>query len=140
MAELYLIAQLGALRPVDDEGKEFIAKRHGKTLRCEVVEPRNAGHHRKFFAMLNIVLKSQDHYKNIDQLLNVCKLAIGHVEVCKTKHGMVQWPASISWAKMDQEAFDAFYNRAVDWVCMEVIPGLSKGDLNSEVAEQLVRF
>lgn len=140
MPELYVIAQLGALRPVDDDGREYIAKKQGKTLRVEITEPRNAGHHRKFFAMMGIVLRAQDHYKTTDQLLNVCKLAIGHVEVCKTKHGMVQWPASISWAKMDQEQFDAFYNRAVDWVCMEVLPGLAKGDLDNEVAEQLVRF
>lgn len=140
MAELYLIAQLGTLRPIDDEGREYLAKKQGKTLKVEITEPRNAGHHRKFFAMLKIVLDNQDHYTSIDQLLNVCKIRIGHVESVRTKHGIVEWPASISWAKMDQAAFDAFYNHAVSWVCAEVIPGLAAKDLNAEVAEQLVRF
>ena len=140
MADLYLYAHLGVLKPVDDDGRSFIARKQGKTLRCEVTEPRNIGHHRKFFAMLNIVLQNQDHYQSIDQLLNVCKMRIGHVESVMTKHGLIEWPASISWAKMDQDAFEAFYDRAVKWVCLEVIPGLAEKQLRAEVETELLRF
>ncbi len=140
MAEFYAIAVMGALRPVDDEGRAFIAKKQGKTVRVEVTEPRNSGHHRKFFAMLKIVLDNQDFYRSMDELLNVCKLAIGHVQVAQTARGPVRWPASISWAKMDQTAFEGFYNRAVDWVLKEVIPGLARKDLDAEVERELLSF
>lgn len=139
MAEFFAIAQMGALRPVCDEGRAFIAKKQGKTVKITVTEPRNIGHHRKFFAMMKVVFENQDHYSK-DELLNVCKLAIGHVEVCQTPRGPVRWPASISFAKMDQAAFDDFYNRAVQWVMTEVIPGLAQKDLDAEVERELMSF
>jgi len=90
--------------------------------------------------MLKIVLDNQEHYQSLDELLNVCKLAIGHVQVAQTARGPVRWPASISFAKMDQTSFDDFYNRAVQWVLTEVIPGLARGDLDAEVERELLSF
>ncbi len=138
MAELYLIAQLGALRPVDDEGKSFIAKKQGKTLRCEVTEPRNAGHHRKFFAMVNILVENSSWSK--DEIVNLIKLGIGHVHVCQTPKGYERWPASISWANMDDTGFRDFYDRSVNWVLQELFPHLERGALDAEVEERLMRF
>lgn len=140
MADFLAQVQLGKLCPVDDIGREYLAKKHGRTVKVSVSEPRNLGHHRKFFAMLQIILDNQEHYKSKDELLGVCKLRIGHVVTVQTKHGVERWPATINWAQMDQAAFDDFYSRAVAWVAEEVIPGLSLDMLNAEVAETLRSF
>lgn len=135
------INRLGALVPLDQHGRDAVAKvGHGKQVLVTVKRARNPQHHRKLFAMFNIVLQNQDYYKDVEQLLAACKLAIGHCDLIKTKHGMVGLPKSIAFHALDQIAFNDFYDRAVQWVVSEVIPGLSAGDLNAEVESELKRF
>lgn len=131
----------GRLEPIDDMGREALSKiGKGEILRAEIKRPRNVDHHRKFFAMLQIVYQNQEHYQSTDDLLDVLKLRVGHCRTIQTKHGEVKIPESISFAAMDQTAFNEFYDKAVDWVCKEVIPGLKASALNSEVEAELREF
>jgi hypothetical protein len=41
---------------------------------------------------------------------------------------------------MSEDDFSVFYDRAVDWMLAEVIPGLQHSDLTREVEERLMRF
>ena len=139
--EILMKKRLGALRPVDAGGDEVLRGIGAEeTVMVRIKRPRSPQHHRKFFAMLGIVLKNQEHYKNMDDLLNVCKLRVGHVTTIATKLGDVQVPKSISFASMDQTAFRVFYDAAVDWVTREVIPGLKRGELDAEVEAELREF
>lgn len=142
MAEVILRKRLsGVLEPVDDDGKRTLAKfKNGTLIRAQVTKPRNVHFHRKFFAMLNLILQNQEHYKSVDDLLDVCKLRIGHVRVIQTATGEERVPQSISFAAMDETAFQEFYDRAVNWMLEEVIPGLRKHDLNQEVEAELMQF
>ena len=136
-----MVKRLGALRPTDDEGTEAMQKiSDGSLVKVTWTRPRNIRFHNKFFAMLGIVFKNQEHYKSMDELLGVCKLRIGHVVVVQTPHGEEKWPKSISFAKMDETEFSAFYDRAVDWVISEVIPGLQRQHLDEEVEAELIGF
>ena len=138
MASILLHRTLGSLHPVDDEGREIIAKfSAGEIIKAEISRPRNVKFLRKFFAMLQIILENQDHYKSMDDLLDVSKLSVGHVRVIQTKRGEVRIPKSISFAAMDETAFSEFYERVVTWVLAEVIPGLQRKDLDEEVANEL---
>ncbi len=74
------------------------------------------------------------------ELLGVCKLRIGHVTIVQTPQGEERWPASISFASMDETAFSEFYERAVDWVLSDVIPGLQRQHLDAEVEAELIGF
>ena len=131
----------GNLATIDDAGKELLAKiGRGEIVSAEIKRPRNIKFHRRFFAMLNLVLANQSHYQSLDDLLDVCKLRIGHVKVIQTKHGEVRIPKSISFAALDDAAFSAFYDRAVDWVIAEVIPGLRRADLDEEVENEIMEF
>ena len=137
----FYIKTLSGFAPASDAAKAF----HQKISLNAIVElpgkrPRNPGHHRKFFAMLKIVLDNQDHYKCMDQLLAVCKLAVGHADVIRTKHGDVAIPKSIAWGKMTQAEFEVLYDNAVQWVTTEVIQGLSKTGLDEAVEQELLRF
>lgn len=135
------IKQLGVLRPTDEAGEESLRKvKTGALVEIEIKQPRNLQHHRKFFAMLNIVFQNQEHYKTSEMLLIACKFGVGHVDVIRTKRGEYQIPKSISFHAMSQDDFSKFYDAAVDWVISDVIPGLKRAALDAEVEESLRRF
>jgi hypothetical protein len=90
--------------------------------------------------MLQIVLENQDFYKSVDDLLDVCKLRVGHCRTVATKTGDLKIPESISFAALDQDGFNAFYDRACAWVVTEVIPGLQRKHLDAEVEAKLLAF
>ena len=136
-----MIKRLGAFRPTDDEGTEAMRKiGDGELVKVTWTRPRIIRFHNKFFAMLGIVLKNQEHYQSMEELLSICKIRIGHVTVVQTPHGEERWPKSVSFAKMDETEFSAFYDRAVDWVLREVIPGLQRQHLDAEVEAELIGF
>lgn len=132
---------LGALRPVDETGEAVF--RHiaqGEVVTVELKRERNIMHHRRLFAMLQLVLENQEHYKSVEDLLEVMKLRIGHCRTISTKYGEVRLPQSISFAALDQDGFNDFYARACAWVIAEVIPGLKRKDLDAEVEAKLLAF
>jgi hypothetical protein len=136
MTAVLMRKRLAMLEPIDDDGRRLLKRMApGRVVSVEIKRPRNVLFHRKFFAMLNLILQNQEYYKSVDDLLDVCKLRIGHVKVVQTKRGEERIPKSISFAEMDETAFADFYDRAVDWVVTEVIPGLKKDDLERELME-----
>ena len=138
---ILVVKKLNALYPVDEAGEAVIRKFGlGEIVSVDVKRPRNVAFHTKFFAMLQIILKNQDHYKSIDDLLEVCKLRTGHCHTVETKLGEVKITDSISFAAMDENAFADFYDRACKWVTTEVIPGLDRQGLDDEVRVQLQDF
>ena len=141
MAKFLAAKKLRALYAIDEQGEAAMRNiGQGEIVGVEIKRPRNVRFHRKFFAMLSIILQNQDYYKSIDDLLCVCKLRTGHCHSVMTKLGEVQIPDSISFAAMDDVAFSAFYDRAVAWVCQEVIPGLERKHLDEEVKAELLAF
>lgn len=138
---ILVVKSLGALRPVDEAGEAVL--RHlgqGEIVTVELKRERNIRHHRKLFAALQIVLENQTHYKSVEDILDVAKLRTGHCRTVMTRDGEVKIPESISFAAMDQDAFNTFYNRICGWLVTEVIPGLKRGDLDAEVEAQLMAF
>lgn len=131
--------KLGAAEPWGAEAIE--AMHHGEMVTATLRRTRNPGHHRKFFALLNVVYKAQTRYATLEHLLNAVKIATGHYDVCSIEMRgfpvQVCIPKSISFAKMGQTAFEQFYNKAVDFILTEVIPGLDRDDLERQVLEIL---
>lgn len=128
----------GTLIPTTEASREWLESLpHGEVVSGEFKRPRNGRHHAKFFAMLDLVFKNQSHYKSVEEILLVFKHHVGHGKWIVTKQNgdisEVFMPGSISFAKMDQAAFEDFYNKAVDFVCTTIIPGLEEGDLRREL-------
>jgi hypothetical protein len=141
MPKILMARKLQGLYPIDEAGEAVIRKfGAGEVVAIDVKRPRNIKFHAKFFAMLNIILKNQEHYKSIDDLLEVCKLRVGHCHTVQTRLGEVKITDSIRFASMDETAFDDFYDRACAWVVSEVIPGLDRGHLDEEVRAELLGF
>ena len=127
----------GRLAPIDDAGREAIDKlRVGDIVRVEMKRPRNVDHHRKLFALLELILRNQTRYASMDALLDAIKVFVGHCTVMKLRDGReVYVPKSISFSAMDQTEFDQFFDRVVKVVTEQIIPGLDRKDLERELLD-----
>lgn len=124
-----------SLRPASRDAEDLLAKiKLGQDVIVEVKRPRNLQHHRKFWALMQLVADNLEGTP-ADTLAEVVKLRTGHVDVVKTKRGIVEIPKSISFAAMDQTAFEQFYDRAVAFILSDILPGLNKADLEREVED-----
>lgn len=139
MADLYLIRTIAGLAAIDDAGKDILRKiKVGRTVKCEITQPRNLKFHRKFFALLNTVWAAAGDWPTPDALLIELKLKLGLIdEITVRETGeVVKILGSISFAAMDQTTFDAFYERAIQALCF-MVGGMDPGILRDEVLKQL---
>jgi len=138
------IKRLGSLYPAPgDEQSEALMRSigQGKIVEVTIKRPRNVQFHRKLFAMLKIIKDNQDYYKTTEEILTIAKLAIGHTYTIDShRFGRVTLPDSISFAAMDEPAFQEFYDRVVAWVASDVVPGLRRKDLDEAVEAELLGF
>ena len=134
--KLFLIkSKTGTLAPVHDDDREKLKKwPAGEMLQCSVTVPRNVGFHRKYFAMLQLVFDNLPETKwkvgnnkveirTVDELLWHVKFQAGHYEQKMTLGGKIVYePKSISFAAMDDESFQEFYQRSLDVICKYFLP------------------
>jgi hypothetical protein len=130
--------KMGALRPADEAGEAILSKcREDELVAVDVKRGRNLRHFRKFWKLMQIVYENQAFYSTPEQICTVFKIRTGHCDWIVTKEGDYKIPRSISFAKMDQTEFSLFYDKAVDFLCTEVIPGMDSAALKREVEELL---
>ncbi|MCB0446055.1 MAG: DUF1367 family protein [Gelidibacter sp.] len=142
--EVYLIKTLsGHLAPMTDDDRQNLKSiKVGDEIKCKISRPRNIGHHRKFFAFLNLVVENmpeslEDRFSSTSDLLDELKMQLGYREMRTSLTGKEYYkPKSISFAKMDQSEFEKFYNDSIDLVCTHILPGVEK----QEIIEHLVAF
>lgn len=130
---------VSGLGPADDAALQQLRKlKLGTTVRADIAVPRNIKHHRKFFALLNMVWQSAGDWVTVEDLLTQLKLKLGltHDVVVRESGEIVKVLGSISFAAMDQTAFDAFYERALMALC-ELAGGIDSNMLRQEVLNQL---
>jgi hypothetical protein len=129
-----LIKVNNALVPSLEQDRLIIDKvKHGVILSYELTRKRNRGFHRKFFGLLDVVCANCNY--NIDQLLHVIKLKLGHFEtVISTKGKVTYMTKTISFAGMDQDTFEIFYNRTIDIVLRDFFTNTPKHRLEAEVS------
>lgn len=146
MSEIYLRRTLAGLAATDEAGVEALRKiKQGDIVRCEVSRPRNVQFHRRYFALLNTVWATCGDWPDVEALLRELKFRVGLVDVQRVvdrKTGEVlaelQIPGSISFASMSEDQFREFYNRCVDVVCRDMVPGLDDAVLREEILRQCV--
>lgn len=91
----------------------------GATIMLTVRRPRNPRHHRKLFALLNVVINQTDRWADTTILLEDLKLATGLFETRVSALSGLPYPvpASISFAAMSQDRFEAWYLKAIRALC-----------------------
>lgn len=139
MTELWLIRKLDMLVPANEQSLDELRKlKAGEWLLASVRKPRNVKHHRKWMALLQVCFPHQDMWPTFDSFRKAIQVALGHGEVVEAKDGRKYIEAaSISFAKMDQTAFEEFYERGVKLVLEKILPGVSRADLDAQVHEIL---
>ena len=141
MAETLFLRRggLNALMPADSMSEEIMRSLpRSVTLKATLTQGRNVAHHRKFFALLKLVLDNQEYFQNIDELLYAIKLKLGYTIPIKLKDTTGYMPKSISFAKMDQREFTEFYERTLDFIAADVIPHIEREDIVKEMEEWMI--
>lgn len=124
----------GCLYPADSSAEDaLLSLAVGDMVGGDIKRRRNIRHHRLYFALLTKVAEMQEHYPDADAVSAAFKVASGHCDWIQTPKGLVGLPKSISFAKMDQVQFDAFWQKALRYCCEHVIPGLDEQALRDEV-------
>ena len=127
--------RLGSLVPASPRAEAVMAKLKADDLvTVEVKQPRNLAHHRKFFALLDLIFENQQRFRTCDEMLVAIKVYMGVCNTMALKDGTaVRVPRSISFASMDQPEFERFYEMVLDVVAEHIIPGIDKPSLKQEV-------
>lgn len=138
MSEINLIVQSdGRLRPSLPADLDIIRKyKAGVTIKAKVTRRRNPDHHRKFFALLGVVVKHTD-YEDVDEVLHILKLRLGHFDpIIDLDSGKTFLkPRSISFDNMDQNKFDDFYRRSVDVILQNFLHEWTTDTLGTALEE-----
>jgi len=123
------------LHPADAVAHKYVGKlKYNEEIMVEARRPRNIRQLRKYWVMVDLVFENQEHFRSEDDLSDSIKLAVGLTKTVRMPSGEdYRIPLSIAIEAMPQDEFDDFYNRAVNYVCTEVVPGLNSEDLEQEM-------
>ncbi len=131
----YFEKTLAGLRPWDDRAQDFLRKiKPGKVVEVEIKRARNPGHHRKYWALINLVWTNQDRYPTKEALHYALKIAVGHVEWVPYPDGQsFPMPKKTNFGAMDQDQFEEFYSQCIDKIMAHFLPGVTEAELRSEL-------
>jgi hypothetical protein len=123
--------------PLSQAARDF----HSKTKLGQVVEvkarrPRNPQHHRKMFALLNIVADNCEDFQDTDDALTAVKAAMGYGRWIKPAGATreIFIPDSIAFDAMSQGEFEPFYDGAIAAVRRWWLP-VDDADLRAAIDE-----
>jgi hypothetical protein len=106
----------------------------GREYEVEIKHPRNIGHHRKFFALLNLAHDNTSLEMPFDTYRKYLVMKAGYFDVFKTPRGDFYDAKSISFASMPQDEFEELYSRVLDVIIQDL------GCTEEEVTENLINF
>ena len=106
---------LDGWRPFNDEAGEFTARcKLGDIAELKATKVRNGKHHRLFFVILKLISDNSDPHISPKAAELYAKMAAGVGEFEPDSRGRKTFvPGSISFAAMDQTAFEAFVQTAI---------------------------
>jgi|TARA_R110000796_G_scaffold117362_1_gene230179 hypothetical protein len=123
--------------PLDAEDASLIDDMHPETiLTMKKRNKRSITQNRMYWGLINLVLENQDRFSSSVDLSNYIKLKSGHVDSFMMSDGeIIQFPKSISFGMSDQEGFNKFLDRAIDWIISPKgsWPGMDRDVLLNEV-------
>ena len=101
-------------RPFNAKATEDMARvKLGDVVELRMTKVRNGGFHRLFFAMLRLISENSNPHITEEQALYLAKVGAGCGQWIDTGRREMFCPGSISFAAMDQTAFDAFVKAAI---------------------------
>lgn len=127
------------LKACDEAGIEALRRiKVNEIVQCDITRPRNLAHHKKFMALITVFWNAAGDWSSPYAVLIELKVRLGYVQkvVIRETGEIVSVPKSISFANMDQGAFDEFYAKAIAELCA-MAGGIDEEDLRQAVLEEL---
>ena len=106
----------GVLYPVTRYDAETIEEMPNDQLfDLKPTSKRSEQHHKKYFAVLNDVVKTTDKWPTSQHLHDDLKMLCGYYRTVVNKHNNQVYyiPDSIAFTKMDQQEFSKFFDQAM---------------------------
>ena len=127
----------GGLFPYEDEGFEVLKSiRDGRRVMVSARPARNPKHHNLLFKLLAMACDAGAWDGDVDDLKDVIKYRFGYVRKVVTPDGATHlWPKSIAFESMDQTSFNRFFDRAVWFLCCELLGSDDWESLRNEIIE-----
>lgn len=110
---------------------------YGTKVRAQISRPRNLAHHNLYWALCSKIADAVPGDYTAENISDVLKIRTGYCTTVKTKSGLVHLPKSISFAAMDQAAFNAFFDRCIEVICREFLGNLPPSALREELSDML---
>jgi hypothetical protein len=128
---------LDGFRPMNDEAQDFTARcKLGEIVELKATRVRNAKFHRLFFAILKLISDNSEPHISGKAALHFAKIAAGVGEVVTDSRGEKHFvPGSISFAKMDEDGFQAFVQSAIPPLVGRFMRGSAPDDVIAEAME-----
>lgn len=137
------VTDLGLVPKYDSDLDEKHRLPIGIDVLCEITRPRNYEFHKKFFALIRLTFDNLPerihHMLNVrseEDLLTCIKLDLGLATTIYHGGREIVKPGSISFAAMDNDEFERFYNRALDLILSKYLRGATR----EQIAEEIRRF
>ena len=94
---------------------------------------RNLGHHRKYFALLNLVVNNTEKFKDVNHLRMILAIECGHYEelINPLSGEITIVPKSISFSSMGQDEFSELYSKSLYYCCK--VLGVEKCEIIDEI-------
>ena len=127
---------LDGFAPASDDAALFFGKtKLGQLVTLDGKRPRNLGFHRLFFAMLRLISDNSNPHISEEQALYLAKAGAGCGTWLDTGKRELFVPDSISFAAMDQAAFDEFVKRAIPPLVTRFMAGTAPDAVIREAME-----
>lgn len=122
MTDIFQFKKVGrGLEPIDFVSQEkFDSLKNGERYKVSIVKPRSQKNHAHFFGLIQWVADfHRDKFKSYDFLLLTLKQADGLLsyQLNPLTNNYVIVDGSISFEKMDEEAFKGFKERSIHRLC-----------------------
>lgn len=126
----------GSLHAADDAAKNFLRRLgDGEFMVIDAKRSRNVQHHRKLFALLQIVLENQERFRTVDELLDFFKIATGYCETLVFAGREYVKPKSIAFESMGQDEFERFFDAVCDLIAKHILPTVTQPILEREIRD-----
>ncbi len=132
MTKVFFRRTFIGLEPDDEMAQDALrGVTFGAVVAVEITRPRNLQHHRLYWALCTKIANAID--VTPENVSDVLKIATGHFTTVRGKTDTYRLPKSISFAKMDQAEFNAFFDRCCRVICEQWVNHMKAEALRDDV-------
>lgn len=135
---LYFLKTLSGLRPATPQTEDALAKiKLGATVRADIRQQRSGKQNALYWSILGLVADNMDGAVTSENLHVALKVKLGYVDTVRMRSGIITVPQSTDFGSMAQPDFALYFDKAMNLLVTEAIPGMDKDELLAEVNARL---